>query len=146
MSGVSSDHGTVPAAPTQARAEPAIMWQFTRFRVIPAREHEVLAARRASLRECWDASPPLLEAYLLRLDEEEWLDVTIWAGHVCGEAATPAQSPARYAFFEQLDELLGEETAIAVAHESPVTPGWLEGGDSRDLPHPCPGQAGQAAP
>jgi hypothetical protein len=142
MSSVKADHDSAPATPAQARHEPAMTWQFMRFRVVPTREREVLAARRASLQGCWDASPPLRAAYLLRLADQEWLDVTIWAGQVCCEAVISAPSAARSVFFDQLDELVGEECAITVACEFPVTPAQPEGADSRDLPHPCSGQAG----
>lgn len=98
-----------------------MVWQFTRFRVVPARERAVFAARSASLRACWDAGLPLRGGFLLRLADQEWLDVTVWAGPADGEAATSAPPATRPAFFEELDELLGEESAIAVATEFPVT-------------------------
>jgi hypothetical protein len=106
-------------------------WHFTRFRVRPAREQAVFAARTASLQPCWDASPPLRAAYLLALGDQEWLDVTVWDGEWCGESPGSAPVAARPAFFEQLDELLGEECAVAVARDLPVT-----------LPNPQGGPAG----
>jgi hypothetical protein len=102
-------------------------WHFARFRVRPGREQAVFAARSASLQACWDASPPLRAAYLLALGDQEWLDVTVWDGELCDEAVGSAPVAARPAFFEQLDELLGEECAIAVAHDLPLTPPVAEG-------------------
>jgi hypothetical protein len=123
-----------------------MVWQFTRFRVTPAREGAVFAARSASLRACWDAGLPLRGSFLLRLADQEWLDVAVWASPDGSEADTVAPPATRPAFFEELDELLGEESATAVTTEFPVASRLPEGGDNRDLPHPCAGQAGQAPP
>jgi hypothetical protein len=119
MSASTGEDASLP--PGQVRGHPLMTWHFTRFRVRSAREQAVLAARAASLQPCWDASPPLRAAYLLALGDQEWLDVTVWDGQLCGETPGLAQVADRPAFFEQLDELLGEECAVVVAHDLPET-------------------------
>lgn len=118
-------------------------WHFTRFRVHPAREQAVFAARSTSLQACWDASPPLRAAYLLALGDQEWLDVTVWDGELSSESLGSAAVAARPAFFEQIDELLGEECAIAIGRDLPVTPQDAVGSDNRDLADPRASQAPQ---
>jgi hypothetical protein len=98
---------------------PTTIWQFTRYRVNTSREQAVHAARQASLEQCWTTCPALQAAYLLRLGDGDWLDITVWAAHDCAGEAQPSRPAARNQFFEQLDELIGEECATAVA-EAPV--------------------------
>jgi hypothetical protein len=93
--------------------------QFTRFRTTPQREPAVLEARRASLRACRGAEPELCGAYLIRLADGEWLDIAMWAGRPGDEAFDdPARAAARAAFYNQIDELLGEECGILVHREA----------------------------
>jgi hypothetical protein len=91
------------------------IWQFTRYRVSAGRERAVHAARQASLEQCWTASPGLQAAYLLQLGDGDWLDITVWAGQDCANADQPSRPRARNQFFEEIEELIGEEYAIAVA-------------------------------
>lgn len=89
--------------------------QFTRFRTTPQREPAVLKARQASLRACRGTEPELRAAYLIRLADGEWLDIAVWAGRPGSEAFDdPAQAASRAVFYEQIDELLGEECGILV--------------------------------
>ena len=93
--------------------------QFTRFRTTPQREPIVLKARQASLRACRGAEPELRAAYLIRLADGEWLDIAVWAGRPGAEAFDdPAQAASRAAFYDQIDELLGEESGILVRQDS----------------------------
>ena len=93
--------------------------QFTRFRTTPQREPIVLKARQASLRACRGAQPELRAAYLIRLDDGEWLDIAVWAGRPGAEAFDdPAQAASRAAFYDQIDELLGEESGILVRQDA----------------------------
>jgi hypothetical protein len=93
--------------------------QFTRFRTTPQREPAVLEARRASLRACRGAEPELCGAYLIRLADGEWLDIVMWAGQPGHEALDdPARAASRAAFYNQIDELLGEECGILVHREA----------------------------
>jgi hypothetical protein len=93
--------------------------QFTRFRVPPEREPAVLAARRASLQACREADPELCGAYLVRLDDGEWLDIAIWAAQPGTEVFDdPRQAAARTGFYGQIDELLGEECGILVRQDA----------------------------
>ena len=93
--------------------------QFTRFRTTPQREPIVLKARQASLRACRGAEPELRAAYLIRLADGEWLDIAVWAGRPGAEAFDdPAQAASRAAFYDQIDELLGEESGILVRQDA----------------------------
>jgi hypothetical protein len=94
--------------------------QFTRFRVTAGREPAVLEARQASLRACQGSEPELRRAYLVRLDDGEWLDIAVWAAQPGTETlADPAQAASRTAFYRQIDELLGEECGILVEDAGP---------------------------
>ena len=93
--------------------------QFTRFRTTPQREPAVLKARQASLQACRGGEPELRAAYLIRLADGEWLDIAVWAGRPGTEAFDdPAQVASRAAFYDQIDELLGEECGILVRHDT----------------------------
>lgn len=93
--------------------------QFTRFRTTPQRELAVLEARRSSLRACQRTEPELRAAYLIGLGEGEWLDIAVWAGPPGAEAFDdPAQAPSRAGFYDQIDELLGEECGILVRQDA----------------------------
>src|SRR5215469_9757451 len=89
--------------------------QFTRFRVTAGREPAVLKARQASLRACHGCEPELRRAYLVRLEDGEWLDIAVWAGPSDTEAFDdPGQAASRAAFYGQIDELVGEECGVLV--------------------------------
>lgn len=89
--------------------------QFTRFRVGPGQRAAVLEARRASLLACQGSEPALRAAYLVRLDDAEWLDIAVWDSRPGNEAFDdPAQAASRAVFYGMLDELLGEECGILV--------------------------------
>jgi hypothetical protein len=90
--------------------------QFTRFRTTPERERAMLDARQAALRACQGTQPELRSAYLIRLPDGEWLDIAVWAGPP-GHAAfdDPGQPASRVVFYNQIDELLGEECGILVS-------------------------------
>jgi hypothetical protein len=93
--------------------------QFTRFRTTPQREPAVLEARRASLRACQGAEPELRGAYLIRLADGEWLDIAVWAGQPgCEAFDDPARAVSRTAFYDQIEELLGEESGILVHQDA----------------------------
>jgi hypothetical protein len=110
-----------------AQPEHMTIWQFTRFRVRPGREPEVLSARETSLRACWTSQPELRAAYLVELAEGEWLDITVWADLGCSQpggdgTAAPvdlALPASRTAFFAQIDELIGEECGVVVREDTP---------------------------
>lgn len=94
--------------------------RFTRFRVAAEREQHVLAARLTSLRACHGSEPGLRGAYLVRLGDNEWLDIAMWDGHPRAEDLDdPARAAARSVFYGQIDELLGEECGIIVDDELP---------------------------
>lgn len=94
--------------------------QFTRFRVAAERERHLLAARVASLRACHGSEPELRGAYLVRLSDNEWLDIAVWAGQPGAEDfKDPARAASRAVFFDQIEELLGEECGILVEDAVP---------------------------
>lgn len=113
--------------------------QFTRFRTTPQREPIVLKARQASLRACRGAEPELRAAYLIRLADGEWLDIAVWAGRPGAEAFDdPAQAASRAAFYDQIDELLGEECGILVCQDAGR---WLSyRARARNAARPDPGR------
>jgi len=89
--------------------------QFTRFRVTARRERAVRAARLAALQACRGGTPELEAAYLVRLADGDWLDIAVWAGQPRIDALDdPEQAASRGAFYDQIDELLGEECGILV--------------------------------
>jgi len=93
--------------------------QFTRFRTTPQREPTILKARQASLLACRGSEPQLRAAYLIRLADGDWLDIAVWAGRPGAEAFDdPAQAASRAAFYDQIDELLGEESGILVRQDA----------------------------
>jgi hypothetical protein len=91
--------------------------QFTRFGMPEGRRATLLAARRESLATCRAAHPELRGVFLVRLEGGDWLDIAIWAGHNdSGRQTAPFPPPgARAQFFEQIDELIGEESGLMVA-------------------------------
>jgi hypothetical protein len=97
--------------------------QFTRFRLPPGREQTVLRARRESLGTCWTANPPLRAAYLVRLPEGDWLDITVWADQEHEAPTEPRDTtirmPTRSEFFGHLDELVGEESGTIESEDLP---------------------------
>lgn len=102
--------------------------QFTRFRVPPGREPAVLAARRASLQACRGTEPGLCGAYLIRLDDGEWLDIAMWAAQPGSDVFDdPRQAAARAAFYGQIDELVGEECGILVHQGADPDPSFRPG-------------------
>lgn len=102
--------------------------QFTRFRVAADRETALLETRRASLRACRGGEPEFRNAYLIRLDGDEWLDIAVWAGQPGAEAFDASLPASRSDFFGQIDELLGEECGILVHEEAGPADG--AGGDA----------------
>jgi hypothetical protein len=101
--------------------------QFTRFRVTADRERAVLEARLASLRACHGAEPELRGAYLVRLGDNEWLDIAMWAGQPgTKDFDDPARAASRAVFYGQIDELLGEEYGILVDDAVPQPSGFPE--------------------
>jgi hypothetical protein len=108
-------------------------WQFNRFHVAAGREQAVKEAWRASLQPCWTARPALQAAYLIRVGDGEWLDITVWAGQDCGETADPSLPQARAGFFGHIDELIGDECGMLISQETPPEP-----------PSPSPAAAGPA--
>jgi len=99
--------------------------QFTRFRVPAQRERDVLAARLAALQACRGGAPELEACYLVRLTDGDWLDIAVRAGHPGIDAFDdPAQAASRGTFYDQIDELIGEECGVLV-HPDPQPSGLV---------------------
>lgn len=100
--------------------------QFTRFRVAAHRETDLLETWQAALLACYGGRPELLNAYLIRVADHEWLDIAIWDGQPAAEAFEASLPASRPDFFGQVDELLGEECGILVQEETGPASGASE--------------------
>ncbi|MBM0275594.1 hypothetical protein [Micromonospora tarensis] len=85
--------------------------EMTRFRVSAERAEALLAARPAMLRDFQADRAGFLEARLIRLSADEWLDIVFW-----GSAADFAESRRRGAdrpgiqtFFSLIDAVISVE-------------------------------------
>jgi hypothetical protein len=90
--------------------------QFLRFG--PPREggeEAVLEAHAAAVESCRASYPAFEAAFLVRLEDGDWLDVSVWdrdTGADGGTGFPPLE--ARADFVSQLDGLLGDENGLLV--------------------------------
>ena len=91
--------------------------EFVRFRTPPADVESLLAARTAASEALHDIQG-FRAAYLVSLDNHEWLDVTIWDDQA-GEARTGFELPSVAAYTSLMSEVLGEEAGILVDPSHP---------------------------
>jgi quinol monooxygenase YgiN len=85
--------------------------ELTRFRVREERVDALLAARRPMLEDFRADRDGFIDARLIRLDNEEWLDVVTWRSSE-DFAASRAKGPNRpgiRAFFDAIDALVSAE-------------------------------------
>jgi hypothetical protein len=90
--------------------------QFLRFRLPSGVETRLLEAHKAAVESCRASYPTFRAAFLVRLEDGDWLDVSLWDIAVDGNGQT--KSPpleARGEFISQLDGLLGDETGSLVS-------------------------------
>ncbi len=85
--------------------------ELTRFRTRPGAADELLAARPGMLQSFRDDRVGFVRADLVRLADDEWLDVVLWAsaGDRAASAEKGANSPEIAAFFAPIIELVSAE-------------------------------------
>jgi heme-degrading monooxygenase HmoA len=85
--------------------------ELTRFKVAPDRTEAMLAARPGMLADFRAGREGFLGARLIRLPEDEWLDVVEWRSpeDFAASRAKGADLPGIAAFFATLGELVSDE-------------------------------------
>lgn len=85
--------------------------ELTRFRVRPEQQEALLAARAQMLADFRADRVGFVEARLVRLAGNEWLDVVTWRSpdDFAASRAKGANRPGIKAFFEAIDELVSSE-------------------------------------
>ena len=85
--------------------------ELTRFRTEAGRADELIAARPAMLESFRTDRTGFVRADLVRLGENEWLDVVVWesAGAFAASRDKGGNTPAVQAFFAPIAELLSTE-------------------------------------
>lgn len=85
--------------------------ELTHFRVNPARTGDLLAARPAMLADFRADRTGFLDAHLVRLPGDEWLDIVFWASPAdfAASRAKGANRPGVAAFFGAIAELISAE-------------------------------------
>ena len=85
--------------------------ELTRFRVEPSRVDDLLKARPAMLRDFREDRAGFVEARLVRLPGDEWLDIVFWAGpeDFAASRAKGANQPGIKAFFDAIAEVVSTE-------------------------------------
>ncbi|MEU8659479.1 antibiotic biosynthesis monooxygenase [Actinoplanes philippinensis] len=93
--------------------------ELTRFRVEPARVEELLRARPAMLADFRADRSGFLDARLVRLPGDEWLDIVTWSTpeDFAASRAKGANLPGIGAFFAAIAGLVSAEEG----QEPPVT-------------------------
>jgi quinol monooxygenase YgiN len=85
--------------------------ELTRFRVRPDRADALLAARPRMLEEFRAHRAGFIDAQLVRLPDDEWLDIVRWCSSADFEAsrAAGANLPGIKAFFDAIEALVSAE-------------------------------------
>jgi heme-degrading monooxygenase HmoA len=88
--------------------------ELTRFRVRPEQEEAFLAARPGMLDDFRADRAGFIDAMLVRLPENEWLDIVSWrsADDFAASRAKGANLPGIAAFFERIDRLVNAEEGV----------------------------------
>jgi hypothetical protein len=88
--------------------------ELTRFRVDPARRADLLAARPGMLADFRADRAGFLGARLVRLPDDEWLDIVRWATpeDFAASRAKGANRPGIAAFFAAIDKLISAEEGV----------------------------------
>ncbi len=89
--------------------------ELTRFRVAPERTADLLAARPAMLADFRADRTGFLDARLVRLPDDEWLDIVSWAtpGDFAASRAKGANRAGIAAFFGAIAEVVSAEEGTA---------------------------------
>jgi quinol monooxygenase YgiN len=85
--------------------------ELTRFRVRPERAAALLAARPRMLADFRADRSGFLGAQLVRLPDDQWLDIVSWrsSDDFAASRAKGANLPGIKAFFDAIDELVSAE-------------------------------------
>ncbi|PZF84222.1 hypothetical protein C1I92_09250 [Jiangella anatolica] len=89
--------------------------ELTRFRVLPENVDALLAARPAMLADFRADRDGFIDAVLVRLPDDEWLDIVTWrsAEDFAASRAKGANLPGIEAFFAAIAELVSAEEGTA---------------------------------
>jgi hypothetical protein len=75
----------------------------------------LVEAHKASVESCRDSYETFRAAFLVRLEDGDWLDICIWDAAVDGDSETDYPPlEARGDFISQIDGLLGDENGLLV--------------------------------
>ncbi|WBB69712.1 antibiotic biosynthesis monooxygenase [Micromonospora sp. WMMD812] len=93
--------------------------ELTRFRVRPEQADALLAARPAMLTEFRADRAGFLDAELVRLPDDEWLDIVRWrsAEDFAASRAKGANLPGIAAFFAAIDSVVSAEQGTLAGGE-----------------------------
>lgn len=85
--------------------------ELTRFRVRPEQEQALIAARPEMLAEFAADREGFIHARLVRLPDEQWLDIVMWERpeHLAASREKGANLPGIAAFFASIDALVAAE-------------------------------------
>lgn len=85
--------------------------ELTRFRVDPAREDDLLRARPRMLADFQADRSGFIEARLVRLPNDEWLDIVLWETpeDFAASRAKGANLPGVEAFFDAIGAVVSAE-------------------------------------
>ncbi|PZF85038.1 antibiotic biosynthesis monooxygenase [Micromonospora deserti] len=88
--------------------------ELTRFTVAPGEVAALLASRPAMLANFRADREGFLQAHLVRLPGDEWLDIVQWrsAADFAASRAKGANRPGIAAFFAAIDQLIGVEGGV----------------------------------
>ncbi|TFE54550.1 hypothetical protein E3E14_07350 [Streptomyces sp. ICN441] len=95
--------------------------ELTRFRVPPDRAQELLDARPAMIEAFRTDRHGFLDAQLVRIDDDEWLDIVWWdaAEDLDASQAKGGNLPGIQAFFAPISELLSSERGTLLDAPAP---------------------------
>jgi heme-degrading monooxygenase HmoA len=85
--------------------------ELTRFRVRPEQEEALLAARPGMLRDFHADRAGFIDAMLVRLPDNEWLDIVSWRSEedFAASRAKGANLPGIATFFGAISQLVSSE-------------------------------------
>ncbi|GGU32732.1 hypothetical protein GCM10010178_26210 [Lentzea flava] len=88
--------------------------ELTRFRVLPEKAGELLAARPAMIADFEADREGFLGARLVRLANDEWLDIVEWRSSedYAASRVKGANLPGIKAFFDAIDSLVSAEEGV----------------------------------
>ncbi|MFI6519897.1 antibiotic biosynthesis monooxygenase [Spirillospora sp. NPDC050679] len=98
----------------------AVTVELTRFRTAPGQDGAMLAARPAMLADFRADRAGFLNARLVRLTGDEWLDIVEWrsAEDFAASRAKGANRPGIAAFFATITELTADEQGTLAGEEA----------------------------